>query len=46
MNSFKIKHIETEAEYEAALARIDELIDAKEGIARYEELLTITDFLA
>jgi len=45
MNSFKIKHIENEAEYEAALDRIDELIDAKEGTARYEELLTISDLV-
>ncbi len=45
MNTFKIKHIASETEYEAALGRINEIIGAKPGTAQYEELLTISDLV-
>lgn len=39
----KASPIRTEAEYDAALARIDELIDAPDGSPEYEELNVIAD---
>lgn len=38
-----VSPIHTEAEYDAALARIDELIDAPEGSPEYEELNAVAD---
>lgn len=38
-----VSPIRTEAEYDAALARIDELIDAPEGSPEYGELNAIAD---
>ncbi len=38
-----IAPIRTEADYDAALARIDELIDAPEGSPEYEELNAIAE---
>lgn len=39
----RVSPIRTEAEYDAALARIDELIDAPEGSPEYEELNAVAD---
>ncbi len=41
----KIKPIRNEADYEAALARIDELIDAEYGTPEDEELSVISDLV-
>lgn len=41
----KIKAIRTEADYEAALARIDELMDAKPGTPEGDELDVLTDLV-
>jgi HTH-type transcriptional regulator/antitoxin HigA len=45
METFTIKHIENEKEYRAALARIDELINAEEGTPEYNELILIGDLV-
>lgn len=45
METFMIKHIENEKEYRAALARIDELINAEEGTPAYNELILIGDLV-
>lgn len=37
--------LRTEAEYDAALARIDELFDAPEGSPEYEELNAVADMV-
>ena len=41
----KIKPIRTEADYEAALARIDTLMDAEAGTPEGEELDVLTDLV-
>lgn len=45
MSKSKIKPIRTEADYEAALGRIDALIDAKAGTPEGEELNVLTDLV-
>ena len=45
MNVGKIKAIRTEADYEAALARIDALMDAEPGTPEGEELDVLTDLV-
>ena len=43
--SLKLKSIRTEEEYEAALARIDEIFHAEEGTAEGEELDELVDLV-
>ncbi len=45
MSMSKIKPIRTEADYEAALARIDALMDAEPGTSKGEELDVLTDLV-
>jgi len=43
--SLKFRSIRTEEEYQAALARIDEIFDAQEGTAKGEELDELADLV-
>jgi len=45
MNMGKIKAIRNEADYEAALARIDALMNAEPGTSEGEELDVLTDLV-
>jgi HTH-type transcriptional regulator/antitoxin HigA len=45
MGKIKIKPIRTETDYEAALARIDALMDAEAGTREGEELDLLTDLV-